>query len=218
MQILGSARAPHATLAEESYAAIRLAMLHGQLKPGVCYSTSRLTHIDIAASRTPVREALQRLEAEGLVEILPQRGFRVTTLTREDYKEFYALRELLEGFVVETLCDTFNAQALQLLRQIVDRQRLFIDDLGVFLQLDEEFHASMATLADLPRTAHIISSLRGIIWLTGSKIIGTAARRQAVLVEHGDVVEALANQDRAAAVAAMAHHLRQTKLAVDAAV
>jgi DNA-binding GntR family transcriptional regulator len=142
----------------------------------------------------------------------------VTTLTREDYGEFYALRELLEAFVVEKLCALANPLAIQLLRQIVDRQRLFVDDLGAFLQLDEEFHTSMAALADLPRTARIIASLRGIIWLTGSQVIGTAARRQAVLVEHGQLLEALERRDSATAVAAITHHLRQTKAAVEASV
>jgi len=215
MQNLGSVRSPHATLAEESYDAIRLAMLNGQLQPGVCYSTSRLNHIDIAASRTPVREALQRLEGEGLVEILPQRGFRVATLTREGYAEFCALRELLESFVVERLCTISNAQALQLLRQIVDRQRLFVDDLGAFLQLDEEFHSALAGAADLPRTARIVASLRGIIWLTGSKVVGVAARRQEVLVEHDELLQALGRRDCDAAVAAIKHHLRQTREAVE---
>ena len=208
----------HSSLAEESYAAIRLAMLHGQLEPGICYSTSRLSHIDIGASRTPVREALQRLESEGLVEILPQRGFKVAVLNADDYAEFYSLRELLETFVVEKLCKSSNSRALQLLRQTVERQRLYVDDLGVFLQLDEEFHTSMGALADLPRTARIVASLRGIIWLTGSKVIGTDARRHAVLAEHAEVLDALEAHDCAAAVAAVKHHLRQTRAAVEASV
>ena len=75
---------------------LRKAILKGELKPG-----ERLMEIALAerlgVSRTPVREAMRKLELEGLVSIIPNKGAYVTGITRQDVEDIYAIRSLLEG-------------------------------------------------------------------------------------------------------------------------
>ena len=75
---------------------LRQAILRGELKPG-----ERLMEIQLAnklgVSRTPIREAIRKLELEGLVSIIPNKGAYVTGITRKDVEDIYAIRSLLEG-------------------------------------------------------------------------------------------------------------------------
>ncbi|HZQ49783.1 MAG TPA: GntR family transcriptional regulator [Candidatus Dormibacteraeota bacterium] len=206
-------RARRDSLGQQVYKSIRLGMLRGQFEQGQLYSESWLAET-LAASRTPIREALRQLEHEGLVEIIPQRGFRMREVSPAEIREFYALREMLECYVVGTLCDEAGDgsldPALRELSRILERQRESIDDLGEFVARDEEFHLTMAHLARLPRTARMISSLRGVLWLLAARIMGNQARREAVLDEHSAILVAIQSHQRKQAVQAMTRHVRET--------
>jgi len=201
------------TLTQQVYRALRLAMFKGQLDPGRLYSENWTAQI-LDASRTPVREALRQLEFEGLVEIIPQRGFRLRILSAGEVREFYTLREMLESYVVTSLCETATDGSLDSsigsLHRILERQRDCVNDPPDFVAWDEEFHLAVAALANLPRAARMIASLRGILWLLGTRIIGNHERREAVLEEHSRIVEALLAHDCAASTAAMKAHIRET--------
>src|SRR5919202_1416849 len=133
------------TLATQAYQAIRLALLHGQLGPDVFYSENSVASM-LGISRTPAREALRQLEIEGLIEVLPQRGFRVRRISAAELVEFYDLRGLLEAYVVRSLCESIDERSLRLLGHILERQEMAGGDVPAFLGLDEEFHLSMAQL------------------------------------------------------------------------
>src|SRR5690348_13450231 len=187
----------------QAYQAIRLALLHRQLRPDTFYSENSVA-LMLGISRTPAREALRQLEIEGLIEILPQRGFRVRQISPAELVEFYTLRELLESYVARTLCRRTDDRWLRLLGHILERQEMESDDVTAFITLDEEFHLSMAQLAGLDRTARIIASLRGVLWLMGTRIVGAETRRtDLVIAEHAAILAALERRDVNAAVAAV---------------
>jgi DNA-binding GntR family transcriptional regulator len=197
------------TLATQAYQAIRLALLHGQLGPDVFYSENSVA-LMLGISRTPAREALRQLETEGLIEVLPQRGFRVRRISSAELVEFYDLRGLLEAYVVRTLCETIDERSLRLLGHILERQRGADDDVTEFIGLDEEFHLSMARMAGLQRTARIVASLRGVLWLMGTRIVDKPSRRGDVIAEHEAILGALERRDAQAAADAVTHHIRAT--------
>src|SRR5207244_9533074 len=124
--------------------------------------------------------------------------------------EFYDLRGLLEAYVVRTLCETIDERSLRLLRHILERQQLAADDVTEFIGLDEEFHLSMARMAGLQRTARIVASLRGVLWLMGTRIVDNPARRTDVIGEHEAILAALERRDEQAASDAVTHHIRAT--------
>jgi GntR family transcriptional regulator, rspAB operon transcriptional repressor len=197
------------TLATQAYQAIRLALLHGQLGPDVFYSENSVASM-LGISRTPAREALRQLEIEGLIEVLPQRGFRVRRISAAELVEFYDLRGLLEAYVVRSLCETIDGRSLRLLGHILERQQLARDDATEFIGLDEEFHLSMARMAGLQRTARIVASLRGVLWLMGTRIVENPTRRGDVVAEHEAILAAVERRDAQAAVDAVTHHIRAT--------
>jgi GntR family transcriptional regulator, rspAB operon transcriptional repressor len=205
------------SLAARAYQSIRLALLEARLRPDVFYSENSVATM-LGVSRTPAREALQQLETEGLIEVLPQRGFRVRRISRAELVEFYTLREMLESYVVRTLCQTIDERSLRVLGHILERQEMAGGDVPAFIGLDEEFHLSMAQLAGLPRTARIISSLRGVLWLMGTRVVGSEIRRRHVVPEHRAVLAALQRRDPEAASAAIEHHVRATAEAALSAV
>jgi DNA-binding GntR family transcriptional regulator len=197
------------TLASQAYQAIRLAMLHAQLRPDVFYSENSVA-LMLGISRTPAREALRQLEIEGLIEVLPQRGFRVRRISPTELVEFYQLREMLESYVVRTLSQVIDERSLRLLGHILERQQLAADDVTEFISLDEEFHLSMARMAGLMRTARIIGSLRGVLWLMGTRIVDRPTRRGDLVAEHRAILAALERHDADAAAHAVAHHISVT--------
>lgn len=205
----GPGMPPSPTLSSKAYAAIRMAIATRLLVPGHIYSENFLAD-RLSVSRTPVREALARLAGEGLVDVTRQHGFHVRSISAGECQEFYALRELLEGFVVETICDQHHG-ALRKLERIVQQQELALDDPIRFIVLDEDLHLTMARIAGLGRTSHIIESLRGILWLLGTAVAQDLPRRKQVIHEHRDVVAALVERDKVAAKHAIAQHMAVTR-------
>jgi DNA-binding GntR family transcriptional regulator len=197
------------TLATQAYQTIRMALFTADLKPDVFYSENSIA-VMLGISRTPAREALRQLESEGLIEVLPQRGFRLRRLGPAELTEFYELRGMLESYVVRTLCTIIDDGGVQQLEHILDRQTHASHNVADFINLDEEFHLSMARMAGLERTARIVGSLRGVLWLMGARMVGDSPRRADVLYEHTTILSALERRDPEAAAQAVVKHIAAT--------
>jgi DNA-binding GntR family transcriptional regulator len=197
------------SLGERAHSAIRQAIRDGTLVPHEVYSDAALGR-ELGISRTPVREAVQLLAHEGLVEVLPQRGFRLREISSEEAAEIFALREAIEGYVVQRLALDIEPAALRKLRNLIDRQQRAVDNAQTFLEADEAFHLLMPTLANLPRTLSMLSTLRGEMWPIAARALGEAGRGPQVIEEHTRIVDAIENQDPEGARDAMASHVRNT--------
>ena len=206
---------PRETLADRAYRSIRVAIINQELVPDRYYSEAWLAGV-LGISRTPTHYALLQLEIEGIVEIVAQRGFRLRRVPPSEYDEFYEVRILLETNVLQTLAPRMDPAILATLRDFLERQRRVVADPIAFQDLDEGFHRFMAESAGLHRTASIIHSLRGILWL------GTAHRpakeRESVVRQHAAIVEGLAAGDAEAAVAALVEHMKSSQRALRAAI
>ncbi len=196
------------TLADKAYRSIRVAIINHELVPGPYYSEAWLAGL-LGVSRTPTHYALLQLEIEGIVEIAAQRGFRVREVPESEFHEFYDVRVILETNVLRKLAPTISDDVLARLHDFLDRQRRVVEEPIPFQDLDEGFHRFMAEAAGLKRTAAIIHSLRGILWL------GTAHRpardRASVVEQHAAIVRGLEAHDAEAAVHALVHHLRSSQ-------
>jgi DNA-binding GntR family transcriptional regulator len=192
------------TLADRAYRSIRVAIINHELVPGRYYSEAWLAGL-LGVSRTPTHYALLQLEMEGIVEIAAQRGFRLRHIPESEFNEFYEVRMILETNVLQKLAPAVTGEVLDALRGFLERQRRTVDDPIPFQDLDEGFHRFMAEAAGLHRTAAIIHSLRGILWLGTAH--RPAAEREMVVEQHAAIVDGLARRDADAAVAALVHHL-----------
>jgi len=201
------------TLSRQAYTALRSSIRSGAITANNFYSELQLARA-LQISRTPVREALIELEREGLVEIVPQRGFRLRSIPDAERQEAFELRNLIEGYVVRRLALEASDDDVATLREILARQEKTVSDPAAFIDADEEFHLAMPTLLDLERTREILLTLRGIIWLSGLDAVRVPERRRAVLKEHREVVERIAAHDPNGAVKAVKNHIRFTRQAL----
>lgn len=199
-------------LAQRAYQAIRQAIRHGILVHGDLYSENDLSS-RLGISRTPVREALIELAREGLVEIAPQRGFRLRKLSLEEQREIFDLRRVLESYVVERLAKNATPEGVAQLKQLLAGQADHIDDPSAFLAVDEQFHLLMPELVGLARTSDLLVTLRGAMWLMGSTALVLPHRAPDVLSEHQAIVDAIADHDPARAVRAVQAHIKRTSAA-----
>ena len=201
------------TLARRAYTALRSSIRSGAISTNRFYSEVQLARA-LQISRTPVREALIQLEREGLVEIVPQRGFRLRSISEAERQEAFELRELIEVFVVRRLAVEASDKNVASLRAILLEQAAVISEPTAFIDADEDFHLAMPTLLHLERTREILLTLRGIIWLSGLDAVRVPERRSAVLEEHELLVDRIAAHDSDGAAKAMRAHIRLTRRAL----
>lgn len=137
------------TLADAVCERIRRAIITGVLQPGQRLSEPALS-AQLAVSRSPVREALQRLQLEGLVDGQTNRSCTVWNPTVHDVKEIFSLREMIESLAAEWCIDRLTEDDFQQLEHIIEQQRQAIEarDYIVLIREDKRFHAFICERAN----------------------------------------------------------------------
>jgi GntR family transcriptional regulator, rspAB operon transcriptional repressor len=194
------------SLAQQSYVSIRRAIREGKVARGELFSETTFAK-SLGVSRTPVREALLDLFRDGIIEIVPKRGFRLVELDEAAIAEIRILRLALEHLVVERLCSTATPADISQLREIAnDKPRNRNDMFGI----DEAFHMRMAELAKLPQVRRALLGVRGKMYLIASGTQITELRNETVVKEHNKILDHIAEGDSRAAKAAMADHIKKS--------
>jgi DNA-binding GntR family transcriptional regulator len=194
-------------LTEEAYDHVRMAILRGQLPVGAVVAEGEVASA-LGMSKTPVRQALQMLRREGLLEIGRRRQLIVRGFTADRREEILEVREALERIAVRHACTSMPIDDVDYLHLLLMRQRRAIeagsdDD---FVDLDEEFHLRIAEGAGLPIVARLLGQLRGFV-----RIMRLGAERvrdaRPAVEEHAAIVAAIEARDADAAEAALLAHL-----------
>ena len=199
-------------VAERAYRLILGAILDLRLLPGSAISENSLAE-RIGVSRTPIREALQRLEADGLVRVFRQRSSYVAPLDDQAIRSAYFVRLSLERTVAgEAARRRVDADVLDLARMVEEQRRLVAAGASDgFFESNLAFHHRMAVIADLTGVARVIESVR--VHLERVRVAHLALTPsyalEPVVEEHAGIVEAIAAGDGAAAEAAMDAHIRR---------
>lgn len=201
------------SLATLAYQEIRKAIRDGTLVQDRLYSEKELAEL-MGISRTPVREALIEFSRERLIEIVPKRGFRLRRPSAQEIQEVFELRAALESLVLRHLAKDPQPDDIAALRDLLDEQRDAIDDPAAFLAIDEQFHLLLPALAKLRHTEQLLSTVRGILWLSGGVALAAPHRHPDVLAEHTRIVDAIEAGDGEAAVMALREHLDSTQQAI----
>jgi DNA-binding GntR family transcriptional regulator len=195
-------------LTERAYDYIRDGILRGEFPVG-----SVLPESDIAKalghSRTPIRHALGRLLHEGLLEVGPRRQLLVRGFTTEHRAEVLALREALETISVRHACEVMTIEDVDHLRLLLMRQGRAAEagNEDDFLDLDEEFHVSIAEGARLPILVGFLGQLRGFVRVLRLGTVRRPSHLKQVVSEHIAIVDAIERRDAAAADALLREHL-----------
>ena len=195
-------------LAERAYREVRDAILRGDYPVGAVLAEDDLA-ARVGSSRTPVRQALQLLLQEGLVEVGPRRQVIVRGVTPELRDEILLVREALEGVAVRRACEVMTVEEIDYLRLLLMRQGRAAETEGEdrFIDLDEEFHLRIAEGARLPLLHRFLSQIRGFVRLMRVQARRDPSHMLEVLAEHEGIVDALERRDVDAALAALSSHL-----------
>lgn len=129
--------------------ALRDAIVSAELKPGEPLIELELS-AQLGVSRAPLREAIQILSREGLVETIPYRGAIVRNLSRRDIEELYSLRSVLESFAVQRIIERNDAEQVTRLRAVFESMLTAAQggDLKAVNNIDREFHDTLIELSD----------------------------------------------------------------------
>jgi DNA-binding GntR family transcriptional regulator len=178
----------------------------GELPPGSRLRESGLAE-RLGTSRTPVREALRRLEAQGLVVHEPHRGVVVAELDYDQLGELYAVREVLEATAARLAARHASPEEVEILREMARSHEALVDDADALAQANKKFHRQI-TRASHNRylNAMLETMLINLALLTGTTFT-LAERRRAVAKEHREIVEAIAAGDEEAARELAARHI-----------
>ncbi|MEH7119350.1 GntR family transcriptional regulator [Neobacillus vireti] len=146
-------------LPQRAYLATRHAIRQLQLPPGQTVLEREMADI-LGMSRTPVREALVRLEMEGWVRLIPRRGFVVAPIIADDLQQIYEVVEALDGIAGTLATKRATAQELDQLEDLIEQQEkaLESEDLLAWTDLDEQFHQLIVDLAKNPRLRGVMDS------------------------------------------------------------
>jgi DNA-binding GntR family transcriptional regulator len=179
-----------------------------ELKPGAWIDEQAIAE-QYGISRTPLREALKVLAAEGLVTLKPRRGCYVTEISERDLDEIFSVMSLLEGQCARDATlhasDTQLATIKTLHEELEAAARL--DDINAYFEANQAFHHQLQSVAGNRWLQQVIEDLRKVIKLSRHHSLFSDGRLEQSLAEHRDILAAMLARDAAGAEAAMRTHI-----------
>jgi DNA-binding GntR family transcriptional regulator len=202
-------------LAKMAYERLHDSIIHGQLRRGEVYNEMALAKA-LGISRTPVREALLELSAQGLVTFLPRKGVMIKHFTRKDVEEIFELRRVIELAAIEKVAKANPPCDLSKLKKYLEDQKraAFKKDYTAFMRADRGFHATFCELANNQRLVQILEKVRDLVHFMGMQGLNTKGRAEVVIREHERVLSTVAERNPVKARKAMEDHLNVSEQAV----
>jgi DNA-binding GntR family transcriptional regulator len=196
--------APRA-LYEEVAELLRQRIFQRELEPGSWIDEIKLSQ-EYGISRTPLREALKVLAAEGLVTMKVRRGAYVTEVSDQDLSEVYHLLSLLESDAAAVVAERATEAQLKDLQALHAELEAAAGDREAFFAVNERFHMRLLELAGNRWRNQMVADLRKVMKLNRHNSLLKTGRVRESLQEHRAVMEALAQRDAAAAMRRMQEH------------
>jgi len=208
----------HTNLSDKVYERLKQGILTRQFAPGQRLNVDQLSE-QLGVSRTPLKDALNRLSAEGLVKIVPRQGTFVTKLTPRDIAELFAIRRVLEAWAVEEAVRRITPQELEELRRLLDEMARLVNPDGTctdYLTLvakDRDFHLLIIKASGNRKLFELYKNLNVHIQVAVIYYLDADKRVEETLREHEAILRALESRDVEAAREALNTHLKAGELA-----
>lgn len=198
------------SLANRSYLALREAILKLGYRPGEALRKGEICE-ELGVSRSPVAEAISRLAAEGLVDVVPQAGTYVARFSMDEIREGAFLREAIELAAVEAIAPNLTEDQLILLRRNLRVQEALVadGDFPGFYALDGEMHELLLSFTGFKKLSHVADTAWVHVNRARQLILPLPGRVAETLDEHKAILAALESRDPEAARKAMRAHLGQ---------
>ncbi|MBP7606059.1 MAG: GntR family transcriptional regulator [Giesbergeria sp.] len=184
---------------------LRQRIFSRELQPGSWIDELKIAE-DFGISRTPLREALKVLAAEGLVTMKMRRGAYVTEMSEKDLRDVYHLLSLLESDAAGVVARTATPGQLGILHALHDGLAAAVNERDLFFALNEQFHMQLLEMADNRWRKQMVGDLRKVMKLNRHHSLLKQGRIEESLVEHAALLAALTARDSQATVAAMQQH------------
>ncbi len=210
-------RIVRSTLHAEAADALRERIFNGELAPGQWVDELALAE-QMGISRTPLREALKVLAAEGLVVSEPRRGSYVAQVTEQDLEDIFPVLAMLEGRAAAEAAERADAKALATLAELHERlqRQAAAGRINDYYQTNTRIHEALIALAGNKWLASCITDLRRVLKLSRQQQLRLPGRMAESCAEHMAVFAALKARDAAGAEAAMRTHLLRQRVALRA--
>lgn len=198
---------------ERVYRDIKEAILSAELAP-----ESRLVELSLAeqfgVSRTPVREALKRLSAEGLVIVDPSNGTVVRGIDEQEVEEIYAIREMLEGLAARLAAHRILPEELTRLKSLMEIMTTALEERreDVLVQANLRFHDIIYQAAQSDRLTELGRSLNDFVRRFSREAFQSYERDREVLQEHQAIIKALDRRDPEAAERLAREHMKNARI------
>jgi DNA-binding GntR family transcriptional regulator len=183
-------------LRELVFEALREAIIQGRLRPG-----ERLMEIQLAeelgVSRTPVREAIRKLELEGLVLMIPRKGAYVSQISMKDIADVFEIRRALEGLAARLAAERSTEEEVEALERALVKiaESAEHEDLDEAVALDTDFHEELMKASHNGRLPLLVSNLREQIQRFRLTSLSHPGRVKLAVAEHRKIVDAIAGHD-----------------------
>ena len=202
-------------LREVVFQTLRQAILKGELKPG-----GRLMEVALAerlgVSRAPIREAMRKLELEGLVVMVPRKGAQVASITEKDLTDVLEVRITLENFAIEKACTHMTEEDMDKLWLASKQFERAIQegDLVRIAEADQAFHEIIYQASDNARLLQVLTNMREQIYRYRLEYLKDELSRDKLLEEHRRLTDAIRRRDAAQAQRISFEHLENQRKAI----
>ncbi|CAM3560030.1 GntR family transcriptional regulator [Paracidovorax anthurii] len=195
-------------LYEEVAEHLRQRIFRRELEPGGWIDELKIAE-EFGISRTPLREALKVLAAEGLVTMRVRRGAYVTEVSEKDLRDVYHLLALLESDAARVVAAAASEAQMHELEALHAELAAAVADRDRFFSVNERFHMRLLELADNRWRNQMVADLRKVMKLNRHNSLLRQGRIEESLREHGEILDALRARDAERAAAAMLGHFGQ---------
>lgn len=194
------------------YDSLRQAILDGSIPPGERLVESELAET-LNVSRMPVREAIRKLEAEGLVEHQPRKGAVVKAFSEEDILEIYTLREAMEALAAVQAVRRATEEEIRRLEKAMDEIDRLCDlgekaDAAEVFEANRVFSEGVIAACHMPRLIQVINTYKEYLERFRRVTLADSSRRELVRREHRGILEAIRDRDEKRAEALTREHIR----------
>lgn len=194
---------------------LRQAILTGELKPG-----ERLMEIHLAnklgVSRTPIREAIRKLELEGLVTMIPRRGAEVAQITEKSMNDVLEVRRALDALCAELACDRINEEGLEALKKscVAFEAAIRTKDAKKIAQADVALHDIIVQATGNQRLIQLVHNLSEQMYRYRFEYIKDISQHENLVEEHRIIYESILKKDKKTAAEAARIHIDNQEKAI----
>lgn len=204
----GTVLDPGKPVGPQVYQVLHDQIVQGTVAPGTRFSEAEISR-EFNTSRQPVREAFIKLRNEGLVEVRPQRGTFVTKIWIDAVRDARFIREAIEADIVKLLARDGSPQLVEVLREQIEQQRnIASSETGRFIELDEQFHHTLAKCAGKAIAWKVIASMKA--HLDRVRHLSSIQKPLTTLIDqHEEIVDAIEGKDTVKAEKAIRYHMQE---------